>query len=149
MQTSLGFVCAHMHMHARPHALTHGNTCTYVHTQAHTHFALAHTRTCTHTPTHNSHTRAYAQTGRYSTGTNFPMPCLQGSMWNPKLVEQAAGVIAMEVRHVSTPQPHRYQHHHCHLHHCRHTYINTAVEHACFQWCHVTFVTSHSCHLTP
>ena len=34
----------------------------------------------------------------YEGGTNFPMPCLQGSTWNPELVQQAASVIARESR---------------------------------------------------
>ena len=29
-------------------------------------------------------------------GTNFPMPCLQGSTWNAQVVQQAAAVIALE-----------------------------------------------------
>ena len=32
----------------------------------------------------------------YSEGTNFPMPCLQGSTWNAALVQEAAAVIALE-----------------------------------------------------
>ena len=32
----------------------------------------------------------------YSGGTNFPMPCLQGSTWNRPIVQAAAAVIGME-----------------------------------------------------
>ena len=32
----------------------------------------------------------------YTGGTNFPMPCLQGSTWNRQIVQAAAAVIGME-----------------------------------------------------
>jgi beta-glucosidase len=34
--------------------------------------------------------------GNKGKGTNFPMPCLQGSTWNQELVQSAAEVIALE-----------------------------------------------------